>query len=79
MKGHVAAGLHFLIDEADVADDEYGVAAGNVQRVVTFKVGNSRVLGAFLSHRGADDRLTLGVCDNTLHFHTLLSDLGNGW
>ncbi len=79
LKDHVAASLHFLIDEADVADNEYGVAVGNVQRVVTFEVGNGSVLGAFLSHRGADNRLTLGVCDNTLHFHTLLSNLSNGW
>ena len=64
---HVAAGLDLLRGKADVADDEGYIAVSNSERVVTVEVGNRCVLGALLSHRGADDRLALGVLDNTLH------------
>ena len=79
LKCHIAAGLDLLSDEANVRNHEHGVAARHVKRIVTVEVGNGGVLGALLSHRGADDRLALGVLDNTLHCHPLLSDLSNGW
>ena len=64
---HIAACLDLLGGETDVADDEGYIAVSNSERVVTVEVGNRCVLGALLSHRGADDRLALGVLDNTLH------------
>ena len=77
LEGHVATGLHLLGYEADVTHDKRCVAVGNIQRVVTVVVGDGCVLGALLSHRGADNRLALGVCDNTLHRDALLSDLSD--